>query len=91
VPAADPRPRTAGRPHDLPAVESTSVAAVARTLGAPVIPLPRSAPREVNREIHIGDVVVELGEPLPPQRTIERAGSLLASLPRPTLRPRRRL
>lgn len=91
APAADPQPRTAGRPHDLPAIEGTSVPAVARAHEAPVIPLPRSAPREVNREIHIGDVVVELGEPLPPERTIERAGSLLASLPRPTLRPRRRL
>lgn len=71
-------------------LEGTGVAAVARANEAPVIPLPRGAGREVNREIHIGDVVVELGEPLPPQRAIERAGSLVASLPRPSLRPRRR-
>jgi hypothetical protein len=67
-------------------------AAIDRAAALPAAPAPRDPRPEINREIRIGDVVVELGEPLraaPP--VAERAGSLIASVQRPAFRPWRRL
>ncbi|MEO7732025.1 MAG: hypothetical protein ABIY55_13705 [Kofleriaceae bacterium] len=54
-------------------------------------PSTRAATQEINRETRIGDIVVELGEPLSTPKAVEHAGSLLAVIPRPSFRPRRRL
>ncbi|HEY6180490.1 MAG TPA: hypothetical protein VIX73_38875, partial [Kofleriaceae bacterium] len=74
------------------AADGAPIAAVIATAREPATSVAApSARREINREIRVGDVSVELGEPMPPRPSIEHAGSLLASIPRPGWQPRRRL
>jgi hypothetical protein len=68
------------------------IAAIIDSVPAPIALPPWAGPRrQVNREVRVGDIVVEIGDPLPPRQAAEHAGSLTASIPRPSLQPRRRL
>lgn len=69
-------------------------AVVARAQQPVVATVAREARSEAhsgsNREIRIGEIFVELGQPLPLAPPVEHTGSLLAAIPRPGLCPRRR-
>lgn len=73
-------------------LESIPIATVIERAQEPlVLSAVPDASREISREIRVGDIFVELGEPMPPRQAVEHAGSLLASIPRPSFQPRRRL
>jgi hypothetical protein len=82
---ADRGPEPASVPTRLPVATAVEQAPVPLVTAAP------EASRQVNREIHIGEISVELGEPLPPLPAVEPAGSLIAAIARPSSRPWRRL
>jgi hypothetical protein len=92
-PLSDARMPAPRQPDNVPppavaGAASTRVADVRGNRGSPLRSEPR---REINREVRVGDIVVEIGDPLPPRPAVEHAGSLTASIPRPSFQPRRRL
>jgi hypothetical protein len=73
-----------------PALDLVPVATFIEPASPPAIPHSGPPRRTVNREVRVGDIVVELGEPLP-RPAAEHAGTLTAAIPRRNLETRRRL